>query len=106
MINAVQAIDGWGTITLRTGLGEGTVWIEVVDTGCGIAPENLSLIFAPFYTTKPVGVGTGLGLSLSYSIVRRHGGRFEVESVVGQGSTFRIVLPIRQAGEAAERGNA
>ncbi|MBX9965443.1 MAG: GAF domain-containing protein [Burkholderiales bacterium] len=104
LINAAQAIDGRGTIAVRTGLGEGTVWLEVVDTGCGIAPENLSRIFAPFYTTKPVGVGTGLGLSLSYSIVRRHGGRFEVESVAGQGSTFRIVLPIRQAG-APDRGD-
>lgn len=101
LINAVQAIDGQGTITLRTGLGEDAVWVEVIDTGYGIPPGNLSRVFAPFFTTKPVGVGTGLGLSLSYGIVRRHGGRFEVESVVGQGSTFRIVLPIRQDGTTA-----
>ncbi|MBX9632677.1 MAG: GAF domain-containing protein [Burkholderiales bacterium] len=102
LVNAAQAIDGQGEITLRTGLGEAEVWVEVIDTGCGIPPENLTRVFAPFFTTKPVGVGTGLGLSVSYGIVRRHGGRFEVESVVGRGSTFRIVLPIRQHGETAE----
>jgi signal transduction histidine kinase len=102
LVNAAQAIDGQGEIAVRTGLGEANVWVEVVDTGCGIPPENLARVFAPFFTTKPVGVGTGLGLSVSYGIVRRHGGRFEVESVVGQGSTFRIVLPIRQHGGAAD----
>jgi two-component system, NtrC family, sensor kinase len=105
LINAAQAIEEKGAITVRTGLGEGTVWVEVNDTGCGIPPENLSRIFAPFYTTKPVGIGTGLGLSVSYGIVRRHGGHFEVESVVGQGSTFRIVLPIRQASGVVERAD-
>jgi len=98
LVNAAHAIrDGVpGTITLRTGCDADEVWVEVSDTGCGIAPENVQRIFDPFFTTKPVGVGTGLGLSLSYGIVQQHAGRIEVSSVVGQGSTFRVLLPIRQ----------
>ncbi|MDO8931608.1 MAG: ATP-binding protein, partial [Rhodocyclaceae bacterium] len=68
------------------------------DTGSGIAPENLQRIFDPFFTTKPVGKGTGLGLSLSYGIVQKHQGRIEVASEVGKGTTFRIHLPLHQAG--------
>jgi two-component system, LuxR family, sensor kinase FixL len=67
--------------------------IEVTDTGHGIAAEHLSRIFEPFFTTKPVGKGTGLGLSISYSLIERHGGRFEVSSTPGKGTTFRIYLP-------------
>ncbi|MDH3998626.1 MAG: ATP-binding protein, partial [Desulfuromonadales bacterium] len=61
------------------------------DSGTGIAPEQLSLLFEPFYTTK--GEGTGLGLSITHTIIDGHGGRIEVESQLGQGTTFRIVLP-------------
>jgi two-component system, NtrC family, sensor kinase len=67
--------------------------IEVSDNGHGIEPETLSRIFEPFFTTKPVGCGTGLGLSISYSIVQRHGGRLEVASTPGEGTTFTITLP-------------
>ncbi|UCV09283.1 PAS domain S-box protein [Dechloromonas denitrificans] len=95
LVNAGHAIESEGTITIRTGCtGEDRVWVEVSDTGKGIAPENISRIFEPFFTTKPVGKGTGLGLSLSYSIVERHHGRIEVDSEPGRGSTFRVVLPI------------
>jgi signal transduction histidine kinase len=97
VVNAAHAISAdRGKITLRTGTDDGTVWIEVADTGAGIAKENLSRIFDPFFTTKPVGKGTGLGLSLSYGIVQKHRGRIEVESEIGKGTCFRITLPIQR----------
>jgi hemerythrin-like metal-binding protein len=96
LMNAAQAIESKGTITVRTGSSGDEVWVEVEDTGKGISPENLSRIFDPFFTTKPIGKGTGLGLSLSYGIVQKHHGRIEVKSEVGKGSTFRVWLPMRQ----------
>ena len=99
LVNAAHAIaEGGerGTITLRSGSDGERVWIEVADSGSGIAAENLKRIFDPFFTTKPVGRGTGLGLSLSYGIVKKHGGAIEVASELGRGSTFRVVLPLRQ----------
>jgi len=99
LVNAAHAIEKHGIITVRTGRDEDKVWIEVEDTGKGIPPENLSRIFDPFFTTKPVGKGTGLGLSVSYSIVEKHHGKFEVNSEVGKGSTFRVTLPMDQATE-------
>ena len=85
-----------GTITIRTRRGrsvtEGVV-AEVIDHGHGIARTELNKIFEPFYTTKDAGKGTGLGLSICYGIVQEHAGRMEVDSVVGQGSTFRVILP-------------
>jgi len=95
LVNAVHAIEGHGTITVRSGHDETWAWIEVADTGKGMTPAVLNRIFEPFYTTKPVGKGTGLGLSLSYDIIKKHEGRIEVSSDVGVGSTFRIVLPLR-----------
>ncbi|MDD5176669.1 MAG: ATP-binding protein [Sterolibacterium sp.] len=101
LVNAAHAIaEGQrGTITLRSGCDDRQVWIEVADTGSGIAPEILKRIFEPFFTTKPIGKGTGLGLSLSHGIVKKHGGRIEVNSEVGQGTTFRVILPINQTHE-------
>ncbi|HJV92825.1 MAG TPA: ATP-binding protein [Azonexus sp.] len=99
LINAAHAIEDHGQITIRTGHDEENVWVEVEDTGKGIAPENIGRIFEPFFTTKPVGKGTGLGLSLSYGIVNKHNGRIEVTSEVGRGSAFRVVLPRSPAGE-------
>lgn len=93
LVNASHAIEERGTITIRTGTQDGGVFVEIADTGHGIAPENLRRIFDPFFTTKPVGKGTGLGLSLSYSIIQKHQGRIEVGSEVGKGTTFRIWLP-------------
>ncbi|HEX8988095.1 MAG TPA: ATP-binding protein [Rhodocyclaceae bacterium] len=95
LVNAAQAIEQRGTITVRTGRDGAEVWIEVSDTGRGMPPDVMKRVFEPFFTTKPVGKGTGLGLSLSYDIVvKKHGGRFEVESEPGVGSTFRVWLPI------------
>jgi len=99
LINAAQAIDKHGRITVRTGQEDQKVWIEVQDTGKGIKAEHLSRIFEPFFTTKPVGKGTGLGLSLSYGIVSKHNGRIEVCSEEGKGSTFRVWLPTKQPAE-------
>ncbi|KAB2927408.1 MAG: PAS domain S-box protein [Dechloromonas sp.] len=97
LVNAGQAIESQGTITIRTSRqGTDAVCVEVADSGSGIPPENLNRIFDPFFTTKPIGKGTGLGLSLSYNIVRRHHGRIDVSSEPGVGTSFRIILPIRQ----------
>jgi two-component system NtrC family sensor kinase len=97
VVNAAHAMgEERGRITIRTGTRGDEVWLEVADTGSGIAPDTLNRIFEPFFTTKPVGKGTGLGLSLSYGIVQRHEGRIEVDSAVGRGSTFRVTLPIRR----------
>jgi PAS domain S-box-containing protein len=94
LMNAGQAIEDKGTITIRTGQQGKNVWVEVEDTGKGIKPEHLERIFDPFFTTKPVGKGTGLGLSLSYGIIQKHGGRIEVKSEVGSGAVFRVLLPL------------
>lgn len=102
LLNAVQAIDRRGTITVRTGRSDEEVWVEIADTGRGIEAENLKRIFAPFFTTRPVGKGTGLGLSLAYGIVRKHHGRIDVDSKLGKGSVFRIWLPVKQPEEPAE----
>jgi len=93
LMNASQAIDGKGRITLRTGFDAQEVWVAIEDSGRGIKPEHLPRVFDPFFTTKPVGKGTGLGLSLSYDIVKKHGGRIAVSSVPGQGTVFTVHLP-------------
>ena len=97
--NAIQACQPGGLISIQTRseppstqLVE-TVMVNVADTGCGINPEHISRIFDPFFTTKPVGQGTGLGLSVSYGIVRDHGGRIEVTSELGRGTTFQVRIP-------------
>lgn len=103
LVNAAQAIDRHGTITVRTGCDGDFAWIEVADTGQGIATENLHRIFDPFFTTKDVGKGTGLGLHLAYTTIRAHGGKIHVQSEPGQGATFRVELPV--AGPPAEESS-
>lgn len=101
--NAAQACekqsdpDAKGVVTLRTAYSEDKVVIDVSDNGSGIAPENLKKIFEPFFTTKPVGSGTGLGLSIVYKIIEQHNGTISVDSKVGEGTTFRITLPLAVA---------
>ncbi|MDO9422678.1 MAG: ATP-binding protein [Methylobacter sp.] len=97
LINAAHAIEKEGIITLRTGTENDYAWVEISDTGKGIAPEHQSKIFDPFFTTKPVGKGTGLGLSVSYAIIKKHQGEIQLTSQLGQGTTFRIILPIAGA---------
>jgi len=101
VVNAAQAMgEQRGKITLRTGMADAqTVRLEVEDTGNGIAPDTLSRIFDPFFTTKAVGQGTGLGLSLAYGIVQKHKGRIEVDTELGRGTCFRVLLPIRHTEE-------
>jgi len=96
LVNAAHAIKDHGTITISTGQEGGEIWVEIADTGQGIAPEHIKKIFDPFFTTKPVGKGTGLGLSLSYGIVQKHHGRIEVLSEVGKGTKFWVWLPVKQ----------
>jgi len=100
LVNAGQAIQENGTITLRTKQQGENVCLEITDTGAGIPPEIINRIFDPFFTTKPVGSGTGLGLSITHSIIRKHNGQIEVESQPGKGTTFRITLPIHQTTNA------
>jgi PAS domain S-box-containing protein len=96
--NAFDAMEGEGRLTIRTGWHdtetERAVCVQFSDTGSGIPAEHLPKIFDPFFTTKPLGRGTGLGLSVCYGIVSEHGGRIEVDSIEGEGTTFRVLLPI------------
>ena len=107
VVNAAHAMDGAGngrggkstkrgTISLTTRQAGEDVVITIADTGCGIPPAVLSRIFDPFFTTKPLGKGTGQGLAIAKSIIRDHGGRIEVASTVGTGTTFTITLPTRR----------
>jgi signal transduction histidine kinase len=94
LLNAMQAMPYGGSLHLTVRPeGEGQVAVQVADTGVGISPENLKRLFVPFFTTKEE--GTGLGLALCYSIVQAHGGKIDVESQVGHGTTFTITIPVR-----------
>jgi len=92
--NAIDAMPEGGTLTLRASQSGSRIMIEVRDTGIGIPPENLTKIFDPFFTTKDIGQGTGLGLAVCYGILSDHGGRLDVRSSVGVGTTFTITLPV------------
>ena len=97
LMNAADAMPQYGRVFIRTAAAERkprAVTVEVQDEGTGIPRSQMARIFEPFYTTKEQGRGTGLGLAICYGIVAEHGGRIEVESESGQGSTFRIVLPV------------
>jgi signal transduction histidine kinase len=103
LINAAQAVGHGGEVTITTRLVYETVLVTINDNGCGIAPEHLDKIFDPFFTTKPVGEGTGLGLSITHSVIERHGGFIKVESRRGQGTTFRVSIPVDAMPRKAER---
>jgi two-component system NtrC family sensor kinase len=95
LLNALQSSQPATTITVRTKQARDSVLVEVEDQGCGIPEGHLSRIFEPFFTTKPIGRGQGLGLAISYGIVRDQGGSISVDSKVGEGSIFRVDLPLR-----------
>ncbi len=108
ILNAAEAMDGRGTLTIKSDYNKGLNIIEmrISDTGCGIPEENLSHIFEPFFSTKGVGKGTGLGLSTSYGIIKKHSGEIKVESKVGKGTTFIIHLPVPKEDVDGEKENS
>jgi signal transduction histidine kinase len=93
LINAAQAIESNGIIKIKTQKTTDGQILSVSDNGKGIKPEHIENIFNPFFTTKEVGEGTGLGLSISHNIIQNHGGKLEVQSEEGLGTTFTIFLP-------------
>ena len=99
LVNAAQAIEKDGLIKINSWLDDDVVKISFQDNGSGIAPENREKIFEPFFTTKSVGEGTGLGMSISYEIVKKHGGDIQLESVMGQGTTFTLSFPLHPTEE-------
>ena len=99
IMNAIQAMPGGGTLTIRTFLEDEQVIIEVTDTGVGISPENMKKMFTPFFTTKKDQKGVGLGLAISYGIVQRHHGKIEIITKEGEGTTFKVHLPVRHEEE-------
>jgi two-component system, NtrC family, sensor kinase len=105
LMNAKQAISRAGLIIVetRSDPAQGCIQIAISDDGYGIPAEHVHKIFDPFFTTKPVGEGTGLGLSVSYGIIQDHGGRIEVQSEPGKGSTFKVFLPMEEPSSAAVR---
>jgi len=94
LVNAAQAIEKQGEITVRTWSEGGYVFVSISDTGSGIPQDKLNRIFEPFFTTKEAGKGTGLGLSIAYDIVKKHNGDLTVESEVGKGTAFTIKIPV------------
>jgi len=101
-LNARDAMESGGKLSVKTSAHEGRVMVTVVDSGAGIARENVEKIFDPFFTTKGAKKGTGLGLSVSYGIVREHGGNIEVASEIGAGTRFELSFP--QVGPEAVAG--
>lgn len=108
ILNAVHAMKDGGLLTIRATSNQeaGEICLEIQDTGNGIPARHRDKIFDPFFTTKEVGQGTGLGLSVSHGIIKSHGGKIEVESEEGKGTTFYICLPIRDDAETLQDGAA
>jgi two-component system NtrC family sensor kinase len=108
IINAVEAMDGFGSLALRTNTNSNRDFIHIIisDTGCGISKENINKIFDPFFTTKDIGHGTGLGLAISYGIIKAHKGTITVDSEVGKGTTFTVRIPVSSNGTESESNYA
>ncbi len=98
LLNAKDASPRGSVVSVAVTAGTSEVTIAIRDHGVGIAPEHLAKVFDPFFTTKDVDKGTGLGLAISHGIIERHRGRIEVDSELGRGTTFRVMLPLRLPG--------
>jgi signal transduction histidine kinase len=98
-VNAVQAINGPGTVWVRCTTVDSSLVLEIRDSGPGIPAQHLKRVFDPFFTTKPPGQGTGLGLSVSFGILQGLGGKLDVESPPGQGAKFTLTLPRQPPGD-------
>lgn len=96
LTNAIQAIEGHGSITISVMQLNGTIATEIKDSGIGVQKGDLAKLTDPFFTTKAPGQGTGLGLSIAYKIIKAHGGTIEFKSEVGQGTTVRVILPVKE----------
>ena len=93
-MNARDAMPSGGILEIRTVSSNGTVEVEIADSGIGISREHLNRIFDPFFTTKVSGRGTGLGLSVSYGIIKEHAGKIDVRTTPGRGTSFRLEFPV------------
>jgi len=100
IMNAAQAMEGNGKLTINVSSGKKQIRIKIQDTGPGIPPEVIKHIFDPFFTTKEK--GTGLGLAISYGIIERHQGKIDIETELGKGTTFVITLPVTVSEEVVE----
>ncbi len=103
LVNAAQAIEQYGEITIKTWRDSNHVFVSISDTGPGISEDNMKKLFDPFFTTKEVGKGTGLGLSISYDIITKHNGEIIVSSEPGEGTTMTVKIPIEEVDN--ESGN-
>ena len=95
-LNSIQAMPLGGKLDVNAFIEGGFVRVDVADTGCGIAPENIEKVFEPFFTTKDPGEGTGLGLSVTYGILEKHNGKILVKSEIGSGTTFTVLIPLKK----------
>jgi signal transduction histidine kinase len=94
LLNATQAVENKGKVDIIAQQTPSTVLITIADNGCGISAENLTQVFNPFFTTKPIGLGVGLGLTSAYGIIQLHNGKISVQSELGYGAKFTVELPI------------
>jgi two-component system, NtrC family, sensor kinase len=99
LLNAKDASVPGSVVRMESGIEEEAFVVRITDHGSGMPAELLAKVFDPFFTTKDVDKGTGLGLAISHGIVERHRGRIEIESEVGVGTTFRVLLPMRRASD-------
>jgi signal transduction histidine kinase len=104
-LNAIQAMSNGGSLIISTGTQNDFLYVAFKDNGSGIPPEHLARVFEPFFTTKPAGEGTGLGLAVCRTLAMQQHGRLTVDSEVGKGTTFTLLLPPAPTQEGMIAGN-